>query len=228
MAIPKKDSDLAAYSTNFNTRGVASPTDFGLTAGQMTAYTALHTPWITAYNAVNTDGGRSKALVAAKNAAKAALLPYARQLYGFIQSSLTVSDANKTLMNVTIRNNQPTPVPPPALAPLLTRVSVIGRIVRFKVEDAAFPETRRKPANAKGVTILSFAGETPPLSGSALWKLEGQTGKTQFNVQFGEDVAPGTACWVTCLWYSPSGAYSPACEPLQSFLQIGPVAEEVA
>jgi len=74
----------------------------------MTAYTALHDPFIAAMNAMGVIGARSKSLVSAKNAAKDALLPYARELYSFVQASMTVSDANKDLLGVTVRRG-PTP-----------------------------------------------------------------------------------------------------------------------
>ena len=35
MAVPTLDAPLAQWSTNFNTRGVAAPADFQLTAAQM-------------------------------------------------------------------------------------------------------------------------------------------------------------------------------------------------
>src|SRR5438067_9953035 len=110
MAFPTKDSALAAYSTNFNTRIVASPLVFNLTALQATAYTALHDPFIAAYEAASAVGARSRSLVAAKNTAKHALLAYGRQLYGFVQSAATVSDANKELLGVRVRST-PTPQP---------------------------------------------------------------------------------------------------------------------
>src|SRR5690349_2149613 len=116
MAIPTKDSLLADFSTNFETRIVANPTDYGLTAAQATAYTALHDPFITAYDAVvaaREAGTRSSSLVATKDAAKLALLSYARQLYSFVQSSLTVTDARKIELGVRVKDLTPTPVPAP-------------------------------------------------------------------------------------------------------------------
>jgi hypothetical protein len=231
MAVPTLDAPLAQYSTNFNTLGVAQPADFGLSAAQMTQYTTLHNSWMSAYNAAKVDGAKSKALVMAKNDAKAALLVYARELYSFIQASLTVSNENKTLIGVRVIDREPSPVPPPALAPLVTLVSVIGRVARYKLVDAQFPNSRRKPINAEGATILSFVGTNPPPvppsseSGGAGWKIEGQTGRTTFTVQFPDSVAPGTPCWVTVVWYNRRGEYSPACAPVQAYLQIGPVAE---
>lgn len=191
----------------------------------MTQYTTLHDAFIAANDACKADGARSKSLVAAKNTAKAALLDYARELYAFVQASQAVTDADKVLIGVTVRDAQPTPVPPPSLSPMLTLLSVTGRVARYKVADRQFPASRRKPLNAEGVTIMSYVGATPPASDDPGWKLEGQTGKTTFLVQFPNDVAPGTACWVTALWYSRRGAYSPACDPVQTYLQVGPVSE---
>src|SRR3954463_6911657 len=88
--IPLKDSLLVPYSTNFNDRIVATPLVFQLTAPQAAAYTALHTPYITAYEtmmAARADGTRSKSLTNAKDNAKRNLLIYARQLYSFVQSN---------------------------------------------------------------------------------------------------------------------------------------------
>jgi hypothetical protein len=223
--VPTGDAKLAEYSSNFQARGVAQPADFDLSVQDMTRYTALHEPWMDSYNACKGKGGRSAALVAAKEAAKAALLPFARELYSRIQSSTNVADENKTLMNVTIRKTQPSPIPPPALAPLLTNVSVIGTVGRYRMTDAQFPLTRRRPKNARGATILSYAGQNPPPANDPGWKLEGQIGKAIFEVDFGNNVPPGTPCWVTCMWYSGRGQYSPAAKPVQVYLAVGPVTE---
>jgi hypothetical protein len=225
MAVPTLDAPLTEWSINFKTLGTAQPADFSLTAAQMTSYGTLHDAWISAYNAAKASGSRSKALVMAKKDAKAALLPYARELYGLIQSSPTVTNENKTLIGVRVRDYVPTPVPPPALAPLVTLVSVVGRVARYKLADATAPTSRRKPLNAEGATILSYVGLTPPPTNDSGWKVEGQTGRTTFVVQFPNTVAPGTACWVTAVWYNRRGEYSPACAPVQTYLQIGPVAE---
>jgi hypothetical protein len=180
---------------------------------------------MSAYNAAKAEGARSKALVQAKNDAKAALIPYARQLYMIIGGSPTVTNENKTLIGVHVRDSEPSPVPPPALPPALSIVSVVGRQARCRIVDASTPTSRRRPPNAQGATILSFVGPTPPPASDPGWKLEGQTGKTIFVVQFATDVAPGASCWVTALWYNARGQYSPACEPVQTFLQIGPAAQ---
>jgi hypothetical protein len=57
------------------------------------------------------------------------------------------------------------------------------------------------------------------------WRLEGQTGRTTFTVNYSNSIAPGTPCWVTVVWYNRRGEYSPACAPVQAYLQAGPVAQ---
>ncbi len=225
MAVPTTDATLAEFSTNFETRGTAAPLTFPLTAAQTLEYTTLHDLFISAYNAAKASGAKSKALCQAKDDAKLALIAYARELYGIIQAAPTVTNENKVLIGVVVRDNEPSPQPAPALAPLVTALSVIGRVGRYKIADAAFPNSRRKPVNAIGATIMSATGPTPPAANDPGWKIEGQTGKTQFLVQFPDSVAPGTACWVTAVWYNRRGEYSPACAPVQAYLQVGPVAE---
>jgi hypothetical protein len=191
----------------------------------MTQYTTLHDAFISANDAAKAEGARSKALVMAKNDAKAALIPFARNLYLVVQGTPTVTNENKTLIGVHVRDTEPSPKPPPAQPPVISITSVVGRIVRGKLEDATAPQSKRRPPNAAGATILSFTGETPPPADSPMWKLEGQTGRNTFSVQFPDSVTAGTACWLIALWYNARGQYSPACDPIQTYLQIGPAAE---
>jgi hypothetical protein len=224
MAVPTLDAPLAAYSTNFNALGSAAPGDFSLSVGQMAQYTVLHDNWMAAYNAAKPEGSRSRALVRAKNDKKAILLPYLRELYNVIKASQAVSNENKTLIGVTIVDREPSPIPAPALAPLVTLMSVIGRTAHYRLADATAPSNRRKPINAEGAMIRSFAGTTPPPTNDVGWRVEGQTGRTTFSVTYPNGVAPGTPCWVTVVWYNRRGAYSPACAPVQAYLQAGPMA----
>lgn len=227
MAVPTLDAPLAQWSTNFNSLGVAAPADFSLTAAQMTLYTTRHTAFMSAYDASKAEGARSKALTVAKNDAKAELLSYARELYGFIQSSLSVTNENKTLIGVTVRDRIPSPVTAPGVAPILLVLTVIGRIVRLQLRDAQNQSGRARPANARGALILTYVGETPPASSSGGWTIQGETGKTTALVEFPATVAPGQKCWATAMWVGTRGDFSPACSPISTYLQVGP-AEEAA
>src|SRR5688572_16323958 len=196
MAVPTTDARLAQYSTNFQSRGTSAPLDFSLTAAQMTQYTTLHDLFMAAYDAAKAVGARNKSLVTAKNDAKWNLIPYARELYAQIQVSPAVTNANKELIGVVVRDTEPSPQPPPALAPLVTPLGVVGRIARFKIADAQFPNSRRKPVNAMGATIMAATGPVAPPAGDPGWAVQGQTGRNTFLVQFPNSVEPGTPCWV--------------------------------
>jgi len=227
MAVPIVDAPLAEWSTNFNALGGARPEDFSLSPLQMTQYAALHAAWMSAYNAAKAPGAKCKALVRAKNDARHSLLIFVRALYAQVQAS-PVSNVNKTLIGVRVKEYAPAPVRPPAEAPLVSLLSVAGRVARYKLSDASAPSSRRKPPSAAGATILSFVGTTPPPVGAAGWRIEAQTGRTEVVVEFPNTVAPGTPCWVTAVWYNRRGAWSPACAPVPTYLQVGPVAMAAA
>jgi hypothetical protein len=219
MSVPTKDSALLNWSTNFNTRATASPTTFGLTAAQMTAYTPLHTAFVTAYNAANIPGSRSKSLVAAKNDAKAALLVAARALYALVAANTTVSAANKDLIDVVVRR-KPTPVPVPSAAPALDVVSVVGKTVKIRLHNAAIPSHRGKPAGVKGAAVFSFVGAEPPTDPSA-WKFEGNTTVTTVDIAFPSSTAAGAQVWLTAMWFNERAQSGPGCTPVGANLQFG-------
>jgi hypothetical protein len=219
MAIPTKDTLLLNWSTNFNTRGTATPTTLGLTAAQMTAYTPLHDGFVAAYNAMNILGARSKSLVSAKNTAKAALLVYARQLYGFVQANADVSNADKDLLGVTVRA-QPSPIPAPIDAPQMDIVSVVGRTVSVRLHSATTQGKRGKPAGVKGAAVFSYVGATPPTDPS-VYKFEGTTTRTTFDIVFPDSAEPGTTVWVTAMWFNERAQSGPACTPMSTVIQYG-------
>jgi hypothetical protein len=225
MAVPVKDSDLAAWTTNFSTRISATPVPFGLTAAQATAYATLSTAFISAYDAANTEGARSRSLVAAKNSAKLALVNGtggARELYGFVQDNKSVTDANKELLNVRVRKVEPTPVPPPADKPGIVLLQASGRTLRVRLFDPATPTRRAKPFGVNGASVFSFVGLTPPVDITA-WKFEGNTAKTTVNVTFPDTVANWSTVWLTAFWFNPRKQSGPATDPVSFALPGGGV-----
>src|SRR5436190_21193798 len=132
--LPNKDSLLLAWSLNFSTRITATPTAYGLVAGDATAYATLHTAFGTALAAVD-PGERSKSLVAAKNTARAALKNSARLLAKRVEGTATVTDAQKLDLGLNVRAT-PTPIPPPAYAPGIAILATIANTVKLRLFDA--------------------------------------------------------------------------------------------
>jgi hypothetical protein len=225
MPVPVKDSDLAAWTTNFSTRITATPAAFSLTSAQATAYATLSTAFIAAYAAANTPGSRSRSLVAAKDSAKEALLDSpggARELYGFVQDSKSVTDANKELLNVLVRKTEPTPIPPPAIAPGIMVLSAEGRKLTIRLFDPATPNRRARPFGVSGMSVFSFVGPTPPVDINA-WKFEGNTSRTTVEVTFPESVPNWSTVWTTAFYFNNRKQSGPAAEPVSAALPGGGV-----
>jgi hypothetical protein len=222
MAVPTLDAPLAAWSRQFLAVAGSATDEFAVSPAQIAQYALLHDAYIASYNAAAAPGARSKALVMDRKSAKAPLLRMARSLYGQIRAAPVVSNENKTRIGITLRRKPAGAVPPPQLPPMLAILSVAGRMVQCKLTDRATPGVRRKPRNAQGAMILSYVGDQPPPTTSVNWKIEKQTGRPKFTITFGAGVQPAVRCWLSARWYNRRGQYSPACEPVFTYLQVGP------
>jgi hypothetical protein len=223
MAIPRKDTELVPYSTNFDTRITAAPADYGLTAAQATQYGTLHDAYLAAYNAMaaaREAGTRSESLTATKDSTKLALLRYARELYRYVQANNTVPDAKKIELGVRVVDTEPTPVPPPGSAPALSVVSVTGRRVRLRLKDSTDPERKGRPLGTLGAQIFSFVGDEVPTT-TEQWRSEGITGLTMIDVVFPDNVANGATVWFTAVWFNGSKQTGPNANPISTNLQGG-------
>src|SRR4051794_24859804 len=191
MAIPRLNAALAAWSTNFNTRGVAAPGDVDLTAPQMALYTPLHTAFISANNEANADGAKSKALVTAVNSAKAALLPYARELYATIQANSDVSDENKVLFGIRVPDRHPSRIPAPSMKAGIVFQGAGAHSVDARVVDPDVTTRRGWPAGVKGATVFSHVGDSEPAELTD-WVFEASITRPEITVDFPASVPAGS------------------------------------
>lgn len=223
MAIPTQDSQLVPFSTNFNTRLVASGVSiYKITAGQVTGYTGVHTAYLAAYNAMilaRESGVRSESLTATKDDAKKALLDDARPIYNPVAYNVTIADADKILLGVHVRVSN-SPIPPPSVTPAVDVVSVIARTVTLNIHDSALATRRGKPAGATAAYVFSFVGANYPAD-PADWKMEGGTTKARFEVLFPSEVAGGTQVWIRCCWVNAKQQTGPMSVPIATTLQGG-------
>ena len=216
MAIPTKDSNLVDWSTNANTRLTASPATYGTTAAVATQYDTLHDAFVLAYNnvvAARESGTISSSLCAIKDAAKLALLNFARPLYKTVQANTAVPASAKIELGVVVPDVEPTPLPPPADAPGIDIISAIGNVVRLRLHDSTNPTRKGKPLGVDGAAVFSFVGAVAPTD-PAVWKFEGNTTRTITNVEFPGSVAPGSKVWFTAFWFNPRAQSGPAATPV--------------
>jgi hypothetical protein len=191
---PSTDAALLTWSLNFSTLITATPTAYGLTSTQATAYAALHAAYGTALAACD-PATRSKAAVSTKNVARTNLKNEARLLANLVNGTATVTDAQKITLGLNVRAT-PSPIPAPSAAPGLDVLSQNAWTVKIKLHDSTSSAKRGKPAGVSGASVFSFVGATPP-SDIATWKFEGNTGRTNIDVAFDSSNAPGTKVWLT-------------------------------
>lgn len=220
LSFPSTDTGLLAWSTNFKDLITATPTAYGLVAGDATAYTAVHTAYATALAACD-PAQRNKAAVVAKNAARTTLKNSATLLANKVYSTASVTDAQKTELGIPPRA-LPTPIPPPTTSPVIEVISTTGWTVRIRLR-AADGARRGKPPGTVGASIFSYVGEAPPADISK-WNFEGSAGRvTKIDIPFATTLAAGTKVWLTAFWFSGRKIAGPACAPLSANLPGGGV-----
>lgn len=91
----------------------------------------------------------------------------------------------------------------------------------FNLESvASVPSARVMPADARGANVYSYVGAIPPLD-ITQWTFKGQPTRTQFEVEFPNDVTPGTKVWFTAAWYNPRGELGALVAPVSTYTQFG-------
>jgi len=206
--LPDRENDLLAWSIPFNQKINATPTAYGITALQASAYGTLHTTFAAKLALVEDQLTRSPANIVAKNMAKSNLIENARLLAREIQGTPTVTDFQKADLGLTVRDPEPTPVPVPAVAPTVSIESLAGRTAKVRLRDAQNPDRRGKPKGISGATIFYYVGEVAPFQPEE-WSFLEQTTRTLVNVNFPTTIEPGSRVWLTAFWYNTKAQTSP-------------------
>lgn len=114
-------AQLSAGSQIFSTAISATPTAFGLTAPQATAYAALNATYVAAQLAVSNPENRSPVKTTDRNNAAIPLRTMARALAKIIDATATVTDGQKQALGLSVRDTR-------------TPVTELGTPNKFKAE----------------------------------------------------------------------------------------------
>lgn len=218
--VPKRESVLVTFSTNFNDKIRTGFAAYGLTSAQATAYDAKHDAFLTAYQTANNPDTRSPSNIVAKNMAKDALITELRRLAAIVQAYPAITPELLSELGLTIRDAEPSPIPAPTQAPGLDVLSAVGRTVKVRLHDAAAPANRGKPDGVAGASIFSFVGESAPAD-LAQWEFEGNFTRTTVDVEFPTTVANGATVWFTARWFNPRMEMGPVSTPVSTNLPGG-------
>jgi hypothetical protein len=197
------DAELYTGSESFSTKITATPTAYGLTAPQATAYAALNAAWRSAYEAALDPQTRTKAKVPAKNDSKIPLKIMASDLAKIIDGTATVTNEQKLDLGLSVRAT-PAPVPPPGTPGNFKVVLAGNGSLELKWKCSNPPGSQgtlyqiwRRVGAAGEFTYLGGAGEKkftdatiPAGSASVTYQIQAARSTAvgpwaQFNVNFG-------------------------------------------
>jgi len=186
--IPATDAGFSAWILNFSTLITATPTAYGLTAGNATTIAAQNTAYQAAYTAANDPSTRTPETVAAKDAARAAATAVVRPFAMQINASAAVTNGQRAALGLTIRKTVPTPVPAPTDIPTLGLVSGEPGLANMQYRNPSAPDGKAKPYGCIGVQLCIAVGTTPAIDPS-----QGLLGGTVTKSPFVLGLAPTSA-----------------------------------
>lgn len=160
--IPTTDAGLLAWATNYSTLITATPTTYGLVAGDATATAAALTAYSAALTAATNPATRTAVTVATKDTTRATLVALVRSQVGKIQATPTVTPTQKTNLGITVRKTTRTPIGPPTTRPLLTVVRTNGPVLDIRLNDELTPDVRAYPFGVTLAQVFLFVGATTP------------------------------------------------------------------
>lgn len=152
--IPTRDADLLLWADNFRDVLAAAPATYGLVAGDITTISTLVNAFDTTYAAAVNPATRTPVTIAAKDSAKGALLPIARQYAQLIKANPGISNMDKVAAGIHINDALPSPVPPPTSIPTLGALASFHLSQTLDIRASETPTSRAKPAGS--IALLLF------------------------------------------------------------------------
>jgi hypothetical protein len=221
--LPSREADLISFSKVFDAKITADPTAYGLTPDQAAAYTLLQDAFVAAWEVVQDPDTRTTPNTQTKDAAKEMLINGhggVRELVKIIQANPNVTNTQRAELQITIPDDEHTPVDVPDVPPDLSIISVFARTIKVRLEDQENPTRRAKPAGVQGATILYHVGATAP-SDPAEWTFAMNTSTTTFDVDLPASVPAGSQVWLSAFWFNARKDASPAATPESACISDG-------
>jgi hypothetical protein len=214
---PRRDADLAIFTTNFSEQLASKATQVGLLASDATLFAGLNSAWISALNIAKEPVTRTKPTIATKDEARAAVVAKLREYAARIQKFGGTTDTLRADFGLPIPK-QRTPIPVPQEIPQIEIKRRVGTSIVLRLSEAT--GRRTKPAGVQSARIFTYVGPMVPTDPD-LWKTEGVSSKTEIEIDFPSTLAPGTTVWITAAWSNPRGQLGIAAAPISTTIAGG-------
>jgi hypothetical protein len=214
--IPIPDSAFDTWLANYLTYLNANVVALGLTAldTDVTALNSAQTDWQTKYPAHITAQGAAATARQAKDASRNTFVTIFRRLTQRLQTSSSVSDAERAALGITIPDRDPTPVGPPSTRPVLQADTSQRQQIGIAFVDEGTPTSKAKPAGVSGCEIWVKLGGAPPADLSECDYLATDT-RTPYVASFDGAQANQTAHFIG-RWISTRNEPGPLSETLSA------------
>ncbi len=160
--LPTREADLALWTANFANLTTATPTAYGLTAGQALDYSTANSIWQSALQLANDPTTRTAPNVAAKDVAKVNIKAISRLQGGIVQAWPSITPDQLAQLGLRVRDTGRTPTPPPNTYPLVSIIGNQAHSLTVALADQNTPNARRRPVNVIGAEMYGQIGGTPP------------------------------------------------------------------
>jgi hypothetical protein len=166
--IPGNDAEFNTWQENFLTYASANAAALGLVAADLTPLTAAQAAWASAYSAHVAADAAAASAARSKDGSRATLETGLRALTQRLQSSPTVTDAQRAGLKIPVRSKTRRAAGVPTTRPVAT-VDTSQRLAHtISFMDEETPTKKAKPAGVLGAEIWVKIGDTPPADPSEL------------------------------------------------------------
>jgi len=214
--IPNTDAGLLAFTQNVSRVLGTSPESMGETIASAAAYADVQAAFAMALATAQEPSTRTRITVGEKRAAAKNLRKATGQIAKRIAGYPPITESQLLSLGFNVRK-RPTPIEAPTVAPALRLVKVTGNTATFLLQDAAVPDSRRKPDGVASAVAFSHVGPDKPADPKA-WEYRGGVTRNTFDLVFDPALPMGTEVFVTCCWRNERDMAGPACPPVSATL----------
>jgi hypothetical protein len=203
--IPKKDSELVAWSANFTTQVAANASAWSIPTAEITPLQTANTAFATLHAKADSPA-KTSIIVAEKNAARKTLEEKIRALVGFRLKNPVITDAQRIALGLHVRDTTYTTITVPTTRPELDIDVLDFRRLKVVFHDQG-STSKAKPYGVNGAVIVYAVLDTPPADPAVLTRSVLAT-RTPHTLEFTEEER-GKTVYVAICWQNEKGEKGP-------------------
>ena len=161
-AIPHGDEEFDTFINKLVTYIAGHATNLGVSTGMVTSLNAQLQSWSDDFADHQAKAAAALAATEVKNEDKEALTTTARAAIRIIQNNPAVTDEQRLLMGLPVRDTTRTRVPAPTTKPVveIKTGQHFQQVLHWR--DEAQPKSKAKPAGVRGAQIWMWVGANVP------------------------------------------------------------------